>query len=167
MSQKKTPPKIDHKEFELPETVFVRDIENRVFQSIILQCLAKIDGIGLVSGNFLDNLLGRGTGEGTKGIFAEQDSHNHSVSIRVEVNIRYGVSIPEKAEEIQSRVADTITNLTGLHVAEVHVVFKNILHSDSTKQLMSEKDASLPTVNSPTQQQGAIEENSSEYADDF
>ena len=36
--------KVDTKEFELPETVFIRDIENKVFQSIVLQCLAQIDG---------------------------------------------------------------------------------------------------------------------------
>jgi len=43
--------KVDTKEFEIPETVFIRDIENKVFQSIILQCLAEIEGISLIEGN--------------------------------------------------------------------------------------------------------------------
>ena len=34
--------KVDMKEYELPDTVFVRDIEDSVFQGIVLQCLAKI-----------------------------------------------------------------------------------------------------------------------------
>jgi uncharacterized alkaline shock family protein YloU len=53
-----------------------------------------------------------------------------------------------------------VTNLTGLHVAQVHVVFKNILHSDSTRELMSQKDAAMTPVKGG---EGLAEE----YADDF
>lgn len=118
--------KVDTKEFELPETLFIRDIENRVFQSIILQCLSEIPGISLVEGNYIDHLLGR-SAEGIKGIVAEQDEKNHSVKIRIEVNIHYGVVIPEKADEIQTKVVQEVTRLTGLHVASVHVVFRNVI----------------------------------------
>lgn len=128
--------KVDTKEFELPETVFVRDIENRVFQGIVLQCLSEIDGIGLVEGNFINSIFSRGP-EGVAGIHAEQDNKNHSVNIKLEVNIQYGISIPEKAEEIQSRISEEITKLTGLHVSSVHVVFKNVLPFDQIKMLRS------------------------------
>ncbi|SCA63805.1 Uncharacterized protein SCG7086_BE_00120 [Chlamydiales bacterium SCGC AG-110-P3] len=159
---KTSPPrKFDTKEFELPETVFVRDIENRVFQAIVLQCLAKVEGIGLVEGNFLDNILGRSATENVKGIFAEQDSTDQTVAIRVEVNIRYGIPIPQKAEEIQSRISEEVTKLTGLHISRVHVVFKSILHNDSTKQLMSQKDASLSP---PIASESALED---EFTDEF
>jgi uncharacterized alkaline shock family protein YloU len=127
--------KVDTKEFELPETIFSRDIENRVFQGIVLQCLSEIEGITLVEGNFIDNILGRGGLEGIKGIAAEQDNRNHSVSIKLEVNICYGNSIPEKAEEIQTKVAEEITRLTGLHVSVIHVVFKNVVPYDPTKKM--------------------------------
>ena len=79
--------KVDTKEFELPETVYSRDIENKVFQGIVLQCLSDIEGITLVEGNFIDNLLGRGPSENVKGILTEQDNKNHSVSFKLEVNI--------------------------------------------------------------------------------
>ena len=39
---------VDAREMQLPETVFIRDIETRVFQAICLQTLAKIEGIGLL-----------------------------------------------------------------------------------------------------------------------
>lgn len=129
--------KVDTKEFELPETVYVRDIENRVFQGIVLQVLASIEGISLLEGNLIDNLLGRSPTESVKGIYAEQDMRNHSISIKVEINICYGLPIPEKAEEIQSKIAEEITKLTGLHVACVHVVFKNIIsENDASKHLI-------------------------------
>jgi uncharacterized alkaline shock family protein YloU len=127
--------KFDTKEFELPETVFIRDIEDRVFQSIVLQCLAQIEGISLVEGNFIDNILGRSAVEGVKGIYAEQDNKNHSVNIKVEVNILYGTPIPEKAEEIQTKIAEEITRLTGLHVSTVHVVFKNVISNEEARKL--------------------------------
>lgn len=114
-------------ELEYPETVFVRDIENRVFQTIVLEVLSKVDGIGLLEGNLFDSLLGRNPSESVKGIYAEQDDKSHSVGIKVEVNIKYGVSIPEKAEEIQAKIAEETTKLTGLHVSYVHVVFKGIV----------------------------------------
>ena len=125
--------KVDTKELELPETIFIRDIENRVFQSIILQCLSQVSGISLVEGNFIDHLLGRSS-EGVKGIYAEQNEKSHSVDIKVEVNICYGISIPEKAEEIQTRIAEEITGLTGLHVGTVHIVFKNVISTEQANK---------------------------------
>lgn len=136
--------KFDTKEFELPETVFIRDIENKVFQSIALQCLAHIEGINLVEGNFIDHLLGRSS-EGVKGIYAEQDDKNQSVKIRVEVDVLYGVKIPEKAEEIQTKIAEEITKTTGLHVSSVHVVFKNVISPEQEGKLIQQNTSQAPT----------------------
>ncbi len=133
MSDSKTPKRLDTKEFELPETTFVRDIENRVFQSILLQCLAKIDDIDLLEGSFIDNILGRDSLEGVKGIHITQDNKNHSVAIKVEVNVGYGVPIPGKAEEIQTKIVEEVTRYTGLHVSSVHVVFKNLIMEPAKK----------------------------------
>lgn len=118
---------MDAKEIELPETVFIRDIETRVFQGIVLQALAKISGIGLLEGNLFDSLLGREI-ESVKGIHVEQDQKKHSVNICVEINIAYGISIPEKSEEIQTRLVEEVSRWTSLHVASVHVVFKDLIY---------------------------------------
>lgn len=120
---------IDAKEVDLPETVFVRDIESKVFQSIALQCLAQIEGVELLEGNLLDTLLGRDRQEIVKGIYVEQDEKNHSVNLKVEINVAYGICIPKKAEEVQMKILESISTLTGLHVGRVHVVFKNLILS--------------------------------------
>jgi uncharacterized alkaline shock family protein YloU len=151
--------KVDTKEFELPETVFIRDIENKVFQSIVLQCLAQTEAISLVEGNFIDHLLGRSS-EGVKGIYAEQNDKNQSVNIKVEVNILYGTSIPEKAEEIQTKIADEVTKLTGLHVASVHVVFKNVISMEQANKLNQQN----PTQGPPHLMGSNLGE---EYSDEF
>jgi uncharacterized alkaline shock family protein YloU len=117
---------MDRRELELPETTFIRDIETKVFQAICLQTLAKIEGIGLIEGNLIDSLLGRDM-ERIKGIHVEQDQKKSSVDVRVEINIAYGVSIPDKADEVQTRLAEEISRWTGLHVGSVHVIFKDLI----------------------------------------
>ena len=123
---------IDTKEVELPDTVFIRDIESRVFQSIAVQCLAKIEGVSLLEGTFIDSLLGRDASDRIKGIYVEQDSKKHSIQVKVEINISYGISMPEKAEEVQQKISKEITEFTGLHVGSVHVVFKNLIPCKKT-----------------------------------
>lgn len=118
---------IDTKEVELPDTVYIRDIETKVFQSIVVQCLLKIEGIALVEGNLIDNLFGREPAERITGISVEQDQKSHSINVKVEINVEYGISIPEKAEEIQQTITEELSHLTGLHVGMVHVVFKNLI----------------------------------------
>lgn len=118
---------IDKKEMDLPDTVFIWDIETKVFQSIAIQCLAKISGISLLDGSFIDNLLGRDANERVKGIHVEQDQKHHSIQIKIEVNVAYGVAIPQKAEEIQLKLTEEVSIFTGLHVGSVHVVFKNLI----------------------------------------
>lgn len=126
--------KVDTKEFELPETLFIRDIDNSVFQGIVLECINQIEGVTLIESSFIDSIFGRSASDGVRGIQAEQDNKNHSVGIKLEVNILYGLPIPDKAEEIQTKIAEEITRMTGLHVSYVHVVFKNIVTADQLKK---------------------------------
>ncbi len=137
--QTKHSQKFDAKEFVLPDTLYTRDIDNRVFQGIILQCLAKISGISLLEENVFDSLIGRT--DGVKGIHTEQDVKNHTVHVKVEVKIDYGVSIPDKSEEIQTKIVEDITKMTGLHVAEVHVLFKGLCAPESLKKQAPKKAA--------------------------
>lgn len=129
--------KMDAKEFELPLTTYIRDIETKVFQGIVLKCLSKIKGIALIEGNLFENLLGRETDK-IKGIHVEQDLKKYSVFIRVEISIAYGYSIPEKAEEIQNKIIKEIITYTGLHVSCVHVIFKNLINE--TMERIEKKD---------------------------
>jgi uncharacterized alkaline shock family protein YloU len=136
---------IDTREVELPETVYIRDIETRVFQTICLKTLAKIEGIGLLEGNIIDSLLGREL-DRVKGIYVEQDGKKHSVTIRVEVNIAYGISIPEKAEEVQSKLSKAISHWTGLHVASIHIIFKNLILPPIAKEKEAKESEDLEEV---------------------
>lgn len=145
--------KVDTKEFELPDTVYIRDIDSHVFQTIVLECLSKVNGIRLAGGGLIESLLGLENKELIKSISIDQDEKNHTVNVKVEINIAYGLSIPAKAEEIQSLVTLELTRLTGLHVGQVHVVVKNIYFDDKGRK------ASVSKVSAPKLE--------SEYNDEF
>ncbi|MBS0620088.1 MAG: Asp23/Gls24 family envelope stress response protein [Verrucomicrobia bacterium] len=138
---------IDMKELELPETLFIRDIETKVFQSIVVQSLAEIKDVETLEGNLFDSLLGDSL-SGVKGIHVEQDQKSHSVNVRIEINVAFGVCIPTKAEEIQNRVVEKISELTGLHVGKVHVVFKNLIAPKAKTPLEEILDVRLKTPSS-------------------
>ncbi|MFA6118549.1 MAG: Asp23/Gls24 family envelope stress response protein [Parachlamydiales bacterium] len=125
---------MDVKELNLPETIFARDIESKVFQGIAAQCISKIEGVQLVSKGLIDSLLGRDSIENFSGIFVEQDLKQHAVSIKVEVNVKFGVSIPQKAEEIQSTIIKAISQFSGLHVNSIHVIFKSLIMEPKEKE---------------------------------
>lgn len=118
--------KLDARELDFPETVFIRDIENRVFQSLVLKAIDQVEGVYPLEANLIGNLLNMGHTESFKGIYVDQDSKNHSVSVKVELNIGYGISIPHKAAELQAKISEEIVKFTGLHVAQVHTVFKGM-----------------------------------------
>ncbi|PCI93918.1 hypothetical protein COB11_04590 [Candidatus Aerophobetes bacterium] len=147
-------------DYEFADTVFVRDVDSRVFQAISYKCLLGIEGVELIGGNILDSLLGReSASERIKGITVDQDQKNHSVNIKIEVNVAYGISIPEKSEEIQSKVAKELAALTGLHVASVHVVFKNLITQQPIEKLLESKESE---DEEDMEKQAAVE-----YTDEF
>lgn len=126
--------KLDTKEFELPDTVFIRDIETGVFQSIVIQSLSEVKGVSLENEGILESFLGLDGNGQIKGITVDQDPKSQSISVKVEVSIAFGIPIPEKAEEIQSLITERITKITGLHVAAVHIVFKNVYFPEGSVQ---------------------------------
>ncbi len=125
-TQKRIPEELSSQEFDLPETVFVRDIDDQVFKTIVLNCLDKMEGVALDGAGFFDHLFGRDSVDGLKGVYVEQSEGAPSVFLKVEVKIAYGISIPKKTEEIQATLAKVITEYTGLHVSGVHVVVKRV-----------------------------------------
>ena len=143
------------------DTVFVKDIESRVFQAITVKCLSKIKGIALVEGTLFDNLLGREGLERVKGIYVEQDTKSHSISVKIELNVAYGIPIPQKSEEIQSKIVDDITTLSGLHVASVHVVFKNLLPEKDKNKLLEEQ------VKAASKESEISDDELNEYTEEF
>lgn len=120
-------------EYELPETTFVRDIDDRVFKAIAVECVRSLDGVQPAYGGFFDQLLGREGSDATKAVSITQHESEHALSIKIEISVRYGENIPQKAEEVQNLIAKEVSCLTGLHVKAVHVVFRNLYTESKTE----------------------------------
>ena len=69
-----------------------------------------------------------------KGITIDQDAKSHSVNITIEIAIQYGKNIPKLAEEIQTKVSEAITEMTGMRVASVHVVFRELIQEEKQSE---------------------------------
>jgi len=67
----------------------------------------------------------------------EQDPKTHSISVKVEINVAYGICIPDKADEIHTKVTQELSRLTGLHVSLVHVIFKNLITKTELMEAVS------------------------------
>ena len=155
----KTDKDMHFKECDLPETTFTQDIDPKIFQTIILQILSKIEGIALLESGFIDGLLRRSSSDSLKGINIEQDPEKHSINIRIELNVLYGVSIPEKAEEIHRDLARELTKLTGLHINNVHVVFKGLVFP---KPVAKKKEDEEKLAEAPV-----YKDNNEDYSENF
>jgi uncharacterized alkaline shock family protein YloU len=134
----------EHEKKDSYETVFLTDIETKVFQAIVFQTLQEINSIELIEGSIFDTLLGGEEGERMRGIHIECDETKPTVNVKIELNILYGVCIPEKSVEIELKVKEKITQLTGFHIGLIHVTFKNIVFPKSLQELIekaSEKPA--------------------------
>jgi len=112
---------------DLIETVCITDIDSRVFHAIVVHCLSKIKDISFIEGSLISHFLNRENADKVKGICIEQNCKNRSVNVKIEINALTGISLPEKAEEIQEELMKEITRFTGFHVGCIHVVFKNLL----------------------------------------
>lgn len=137
---------------------FGQEIEDRVFQAIALQCLAKIEGVSLIEGNIIDHLFGRSSTERIRGISVAQDGKTGALRVKVEVNMAYGICIPDKAQEIQHKIAEEMKALTGLSVSSVHVVFKNLILPEPEKELIK---SHVEENDTPPVQECAVEESES------
>ncbi len=155
---------VDAKELDFPDTVFIRDIETRVFQAIAISCISQIESVSLIEGSVIDNLLGREGLERIKGVHVEQDTKNHSVGLKIELNVSYGISLPEKAEEIQLKIVQEIVRLTGLHVSCVHIVFKNLVPSENLEEII---DKSMKKQGPNPQKKELNDETLKEYSEEF
>jgi len=54
------------------------------------------------------------------------DVHDGDARVRVELNARYGVVLPELARSVQEHVADALATMCGVKVEAVHVSVEEI-----------------------------------------
>ena len=136
---------IEIEEQNTDEVVFVQDVENKVFQAIVVKTLMKIEGVRLLEeGSLIDDLLGREGQSRIKGVYIEQDLKSHSVAIKIEIELAYGLSLKRVAKNVQHAIVKDIKEFSGFNISSVHLVFKHLyedkpaINEESLEQIQAE-----------------------------
>jgi uncharacterized alkaline shock family protein YloU len=153
--------KLDRREFDFPETHYLSNIDNKVFQNIVANAVQEIEGVSLYGGKLFGQLLLRERRENARSIRISQNEASHSVEVIVEVTIAYGLSIPTVAEELQNKIAERIIEMTGLHVSSIEVIFRDIVSRDKIATI---EDLAANEEERIRSAEGFSED---EYSDDF
>ena len=101
-------------------------IADEVIAMIAGLAASEVQGVSSMAGNatrdLIEKLGGKSLSKGVK-IQVEEGT----VSCAINVNIRYGYSVPETCAEIQDKVKTAIETMTGLEVTEVNIKIVNVV----------------------------------------
>ena len=80
----------------------------------------EVEGVASIAGNITNELIGKlGMKKLQRGVKVEVAEG--VVSVDLDINIKYGYSIPKASAVVQEKVKSAIENMTGLEVADVNV----------------------------------------------
>ncbi len=102
-------------------------IHENVIATIVRRIACSVEGVSKISGSsFVDNIAEM---VGSKKMHDRSiivDMGESSVSVEVSINLLYGVQLPKVAAAVQEAVAKEITKLTGLKVARINIIVREI-----------------------------------------
>lgn len=79
-----------------------------------------VDGVARLSGNITNEIVSKlGRKNLSKGVKVALAGHD--ASVKLNLIIEYGVSIPKTCKEVQERVKSAISTMTGLNVTSVDI----------------------------------------------
>ena len=95
-------------------------IASDVVATIAALAANEVDGVASMAGNLTNEIIGKLGGKNlSKGVKVLMDSN--LVRVDINLNVKYGYSIPKITKQVQNKVSQQIENMTGLTVPEVNV----------------------------------------------
>ncbi len=80
----------------------------------------EVEGVNSMVGNITNELVGKlGMKNLSKGV--KVSVAKGVVTVNLNLNMKYGYSIPDVCEKVQDRVKSSIENMTGLKVADIDI----------------------------------------------
>ena len=118
----------DYKNYNIEDIGQVQ-IADEVIAVIAGIAATEVEGVAKMSGNITNEIVSKlgmkNLSRGVKVILSED-----SVEIKLNLILKYGVSIPKTSEEVQERVKNSIETMTGLTVSEVNIRIVGIAFED-------------------------------------
>ncbi len=101
-------------------------IADEVIAIIAGLAASEVEGVASMAGNATRELIEKlGVKSLSKGVRLQVE--NDQVRVAMNVNLRYGYSVPDTSAEIQEKVKTAIETMTGLEVAEVNIKITNVV----------------------------------------
>ncbi|MGN0165589.1 MAG: Asp23/Gls24 family envelope stress response protein [Lachnospiraceae bacterium] len=95
-------------------------IADDVIASIAGVAATEVEGVAAMSGNITNEIVGKlGVKNLSKGVVI--DVQDDVVTVKLNLTMRYGYSIPKTSAEVQEKVKASIESMTGLKVTCVDV----------------------------------------------
>ena len=105
-------------------------IASDVVATIAALAANEVDGVYSMSGNITNEIIGKlGMKNMSKGVRVTMEEDN--VKVDMNLNMKYGYSIPEVVAQVQERVSQQIETMTGLHVPAVNIRIAGVSLSDN------------------------------------
>ena len=101
-------------------------IADEVIAIIAGLAASEVQGVSSMAGNATRDLIEKlGVKSLSKGVKIQVE--DKTVACAINVNMRYGYSVPETCAEIQEKVKTAIETMTGLEVTEVNIKVVNVV----------------------------------------
>ena len=101
------------------------EVASDVIASIAGLAATEVEGVASMNGNITRETLAKlGIRNASKGV--RIDVQDNVVYVKLTLSMRYGYSIPKTSEEVQTKVKDSVENMTGLTVSCVDVRISGI-----------------------------------------
>ena len=114
----------------LPDSSKVKgniQIHESVITSIVRKVASETEGVSRISGNTLvDNIAEIMGSKRIQDRAITVQMGKSSVAVEVSVNLYFGYKLPEVAGALQSAIEEEIKKLTGLQVANVDIIIREI-----------------------------------------
>lgn len=102
-------------------------IHENVIATIVRRIACSVEGVSKISGSsFVDNIAEMVGSKKMHDRSIVVEMGDSSVSVEVSINLLYGVHLPKVAAAVQEAVAKEITKLTGLKVAKINIIVREI-----------------------------------------
>jgi len=125
----------EHRTFLIDQESGLLEISASVVAAIVREEGPKVDGVIDILGRSLRYKLKKlfATGRIADGVYVEKN--DNLLHMEVTLAVRYGVNIPAVADEIRTRLAEKIEQITGYRVVTISVIVDRIVVQDKPPQV--------------------------------
>lgn len=120
----------DRKNFKIREGVSITD---EVIAIIAGLAATEVEGVASLEGNLRNKAIEKaGINKLSKGVKVTAENED-DLSIRLSINIEYGVEVKKVCTLVQEKVKTTVENMTGMTLGSVDVHVASVVIDDSVE----------------------------------